>query len=413
MSDDSLELPEIDEEGILRESQSASRPSFQEWASTQGGTDAPIAEEEDDDISDGAEFSIQFPWDSEQEDFSTPSSSSHHEGAPAPSEESLTHTFEEDESDDDVNAIVFPYEEEDYYVGREDVYGDIPRPRAPVAPVGEENHPPASIYPDNENDADLATLSFADDEEEPPDDWIDDDDWGYDDEEPGDIIPDNSTPASGGEEEEYEALPEDRDSAHDESKKKSTQSGIDALLKKMQKNPLVLTCIGFYVRLSKVCAKVSGRVFGFLSSLPLVGRVFSPLKKPMDFLTQKLYLLLPVIITLLIAMFLPIAVSIPGSSSTSVKLPDDGKVRASWESVDKTSIELTLENDGDVIAYVVPEAEVVKRDAYNPITWFFPKKMGVCSGSSTPLDIDETKSAVLSCETPTRGIGVSVKVNLN
>ena len=36
MSDDSLELPEIDEEGILRESQSASGPSFQEWASTQG-----------------------------------------------------------------------------------------------------------------------------------------------------------------------------------------------------------------------------------------------------------------------------------------------------------------------------------------------------------------------------------------
>ena len=29
MSNDSLELPEIDEEGILRESQSASGPSFQ------------------------------------------------------------------------------------------------------------------------------------------------------------------------------------------------------------------------------------------------------------------------------------------------------------------------------------------------------------------------------------------------
>lgn len=412
MSDDSLELPEIDEEGILRESQSASGPSFQEWASTQGGTDAPIAEEEDDDISDGAEFSIQFPWDSGQEDFSMPSSSSHHEDAPAPSEESLTHTFEEDESDDDVNAIVFPYEEEDYYVGREDVYGDIPRPRAPVAPVGEENHPPASIYPDNENDADLAPLSFADDEEEPPENWIDDGGWDYGDEEPESVLPDNTSPAPESEEE-SEAPPEDVNPAHEEDKKKSAHSGVANLLKKVQKNPLVLACVGFYVRLSKVCAKVSGKVFGFLSSLPLVGRVFSPLKKPMASLTQKLYLLLPVIIAFLVIVLLPVAVSIPGSSSTSVKLPDDGKVRASWESVDKTSIELTLENDGEVIAYVVPDAEVIKRDAYNPITWFFPKKMGVCSGSSTPLDIDETKSAVLSCETPTRGIGVSVKVNLN
>ena len=411
MSDDSLELPEIDEEGILRDSQNTSGPSFQEWASAQSGNSDAV-EDTGAGSSDDTEFSIQFPWDSGQEDFSMPSSSSHHEGAPAPSEESLTHTFEEDESDD-VDKIVFPYEEEDYCVGRENVYGDISRPGAPAAPVGEENHPPASIYPDNENDADLAPLSFADDEEGHPEDWIDDDDWGYDDEEPGDIIPDNSTPASGGEEEEYEALPEDRDSAHDESKKKSTQSGIDALLKKVQKNPLVLTCIGFYVRLSKVCAKVAGKVFGFLTSLPLIGRIFSSLKKPMAFLTQKLYLLLPAIIAFLVIVLLPVAVSIPGSSSTSVKLPDDGKVRASWESVDKTSIELTLENDGDVIAYVVPEAEVVKRDAYNPITWFFPKKMGVCSGSSTPLDIDETKSAVLSCETPTRGIGVSVKVNLN
>lgn len=412
MSDDSLELPEIDEEGILRESQSASGPSFQEWASTQGGTDAPIAEEEDDDSSDGAEFSIQFPWDSGQEDFSTPSSSSHHEDAPAPSEESLTHTFEEDESDDDVDAIVFPYEEEDYYVGREDVYGDIPRPRAPVAPVGEENNPPASVYPDNENDADLAPLNFADEEEEPPEDWIDDGGWDYGDEESESVLPDNTSPAPESEEE-SEAPPEDVNPAHEEDKKKSAHSGVANLLKKVQKNPLVLACVGFYVRLSKVCAKVAGKVLGFLTSLPLIGRIFSPLKKPMAFLTQKLYLLLPAIIAFLVIVLLPVAVSIPGSSSTSVKLPDDGKVRASWESVDKTSIELTLENDGEVIAYVVPEAEVVKRDAYNPITWFFPKKMGVCSGSSTPLDIDETKNAALSCETPTRGIGVSVKVNLN
>lgn len=149
-----------------------------------------------------------------------------------------------------------------------------------------------------------------------------------------------------------------------------------------------------------------GVIFNYLKKIPVVGKIFTPIKAGTVLARWIIGVLLALV--LLIIPFLISSLFYQAEFNTiSGAMPDNGKVVATSYKVgdDKKTLTVDVANKGDVIASdVQPKIEVSAKHLYNPISWFSRTKEATCTTDKfSSLNIDESRSIALTCDAPIGG----------
>lgn len=280
-----------------------------------------------------------------------------------------------------------------------------------TSPDDEPNNNWDDIEEVSENDDALDSLGFPDDH---PEDFyyesIDEEtETPTQDPLPDEQVPTGESPTSTDDSESGDTEKDTSSDTQDSGEKKNEKSPLSGF-SILTENRVVQRIIQLYEKLCTALASALIWVVSLLGVLPFVGKMFKHLGKLLQIFLRIGKYFLPIALIVVIMIVLPILVSIPGKKSMELELPDNGGVHAKWDRAGENTVSVTVENTGDVIAYVVPHGEIYKRGAYNPFTWFAPQKIGECTGKSTPVDIEEKKEIALECDAPVSGVGVHVRV---
>lgn len=167
---------------------------------------------------------------------------------------------------------------------------------------------------------------------------------------------------------------------------------------------LYLAIVGFFFGVVEGLLKL-------LAKLPLVGRLFSWMLKFTRVL-KVVALSIPLMVVL--AVVLLVYSSAPALTS-SLELPDEGKVGLSAMSYQRDSNEVTatVKNEGNVLATVTPTFTVYTSSWYDPRTWRSPRASLTCPGKPLLLEMDQAKVVKVKCPATPGGFGSAVSGSLS
>lgn len=150
-----------------------------------------------------------------------------------------------------------------------------------------------------------------------------------------------------------------------------------------------------YGKVTDLFYKMFVKVFGFLSKVPVVGKVFSKLVENDKLMKILSNLFLPFVIVVLV--LIPAKGSVPGDYST--ELPDMGSaVFTDFDYKDGMAVG-SIHNTGDVVAEVTPVFTVYTiQPGILPTTWAKHVESVSCEGETVNVDIDDTKKVELKCD---------------
>jgi len=139
-------------------------------------------------------------------------------------------------------------------------------------------------------------------------------------------------------------------------------------------------------------------LLGILEGIPLIGLPFKFILKAKIVLKILSYVL-PLIVILAILHWHG------GTKFKSeygeVTFPDNGSAKITAISFNPSNNEatVTIENTGDVIAEVTPTLTVQGlKPSANPLSFFYPKEVGSCTGSTVSVPIGKTKDFIVKCD---------------
>lgn len=189
-------------------------------------------------------------------------------------------------------------------------------------------------------------------------------------------------------------------------KKKSAGNPIAKATKSVRSLRRILRAVtNPLVWLSNLVWGAISTVLGILAGIPLIGKPFGILKTFVNAFPK------PVKHAVLYGGAVAVAMSIglitpPGA--TDVELPDNGAVSISDAKLNGEEATMTLTNEGDTIAYVIPTIGRGETSLFKPATWFNPEVSETCEGSEIELGIDEVSEISFPCALDTAGFGVRV-----
>lgn len=134
--------------------------------------------------------------------------------------------------------------------------------------------------------------------------------------------------------------------------------------------------------------------FGFLSKIPIIGRLFRPILAATKIL-KKISGSFPIL--LLIGVMVAVSYfSVPRSSD--IELPDEGSATFSGFAYEEGKVTGTIENTGYVIANLEATFTVhTLQPTINPLSWFIPKEAATCSSELLTVDIDSIEEVTSTC----------------
>jgi len=136
-----------------------------------------------------------------------------------------------------------------------------------------------------------------------------------------------------------------------------------------------------------------------LGKLPLIGLPFRLVSSVLSSIPPVLKRLLVLFLIVLIVWGGGAAVgSLFPKASASISLPDSGGAKFSSVELKEGKITGEIENTGDIVLQLFPQAEISKRSLFSPGTWFKPEKLGSCDGPLVEIPIDATVKVAYDCK---------------
>lgn len=156
-----------------------------------------------------------------------------------------------------------------------------------------------------------------------------------------------------------------------------------------------------YMFIVGIFFKVLLFVIGILTALPIIGKLFKPLKS-MTKLLERIAMALPLVFV--VGLFAIVWwFSVP--SAHDIELPDMGAAEVSSFGYDSDTGEVTahIENTGDIIAEVQVDVSVrTLQPSWNPISWMVPEEAATCSTVES-VEIGQTDEITVECATDVDG----------
>lgn len=192
-------------------------------------------------------------------------------------------------------------------------------------------------------------------------------------------------------------LPVDKDSdddLEDNNENDNENKKDDKKNKKNDKKGFFSKISSIYIKISDFILKIITSFLGFLSKIPLIGRLFRLLSS-FSMVWKIIARLFPLVVVLLI-FFAIWNSSVP--KNQPIEMPDNGSAVIEKTTYSNGRIKATIHNTGDIIVNVKPTFTIwTNQISINPKSWVVPEKSLTCSSDYVPIDIGNEKTIDIQC----------------
>lgn len=378
-----------------------------------------IEEDEDDAEENYDDFSELLNDDLAENDNSineTPNDNSEGEGLQNLSMEELQLLLNDDEGDfetvEETDEDEFDFENDDSDSEDYVDYSDIADQMLDSGDsLSENTNNDELVFTDDDNDNNDDILDFFDDDDSEDKEFQNEEPPIFKDSEPS-VFDNDDDPW----EEDYEHIQKEQENAQEPGEEdldsifspltKSKQKGKEKPSKlkgnkggkkklNLKNNPIVK----IYMKLAEFLYVVISKLLTVLIKIPVIGKIFKPLKKILTIGGKKYFPL----IFLVFLVFVPFFLSVP--KGVTMILPDGGGLKTSDFSYSKEEASGVITNTGDIIITGEPVYNIYGfSPSLNPKTWFTYSYLGSCKGEEIDVDISDSKEVKMQCVPEKNGL---------